>query len=72
MILSYEPLGTVVAVRIGCLLGLGSPFLWRDGLLKLTLEARYLNRPTGSSVESEIWFIGRKSGMVYLARDSKS
>jgi hypothetical protein len=68
MILSYVSQGTVAAARLGCLVGLGSLYLWKDGPLTVTLEERYLVRPSGSSVESEIWFDEVKSGIVYLAR----
>ncbi len=68
MILNYVSIGTVVTAKIGCLLGLGSPFSWKDGLLKITLEERYSIRPSGSSVESQVWFGEHKSGIVYLAR----
>ena len=60
--------GTVVAARVGCFLGMGPPFTWKDGPLLVTLEERYLIRPPGSSVESQIWFGEHKSGIVYLAR----
>lgn len=67
-ILHYVSLGTVVAAKEGCLLGLGSPFLWKDGSLIVTLEERHVTRPSGSSAESQVWFGGHKSGIVYLAR----
>jgi len=67
-ILNYVSVGSVEAAKVGCLLGLGSPFLWKDGALEVVLEERYLIRPTGSSVESEVWFGEHKSGIVYLAR----
>ncbi|KAF2810984.1 uncharacterized protein BDZ99DRAFT_475845 [Mytilinidion resinicola] len=70
IILDYVSGGTVVAAKVGCLLGLGSPFLWKDGPLEVTLMERYKIRPTGSSVESEVWFGEQKSGIVYLARRS--
>ena len=68
MMLNYVSVGTVAAAKIGCLLGLGSLFSWKDGPLKVTLEERYLIRPSGSSVESQVWFDEHKSGIVYLAR----
>jgi hypothetical protein len=70
LILNHASAGTgrVSAAKLGCLLGLGAPFLWKDGPLKLTLEERYSIRPSGSSVESHIWFGEHKSGIVYLAR----
>lgn len=70
MVLSYVSIGIVDAARIGCLLGLGTPFLWRDGSLTVTLEDRHVIRPSGSSVESQVWFDEHKSGVVYLAREA--
>lgn len=69
MVLNHVSVGTVEAAKFGCLLGLGAPFLWRDGPLKVTLEARHVIRPSGSSVESQVWFDQHKSGVVYLARE---
>ncbi|KAH7389436.1 hypothetical protein DE146DRAFT_747597 [Phaeosphaeria sp. MPI-PUGE-AT-0046c] len=68
MILNYSSVGTVLAAKLGCMLGLGSPFSWKDGPLKVTLEERYVIRPSGSSVESQVWFGEQKSGIFYLAR----
>ncbi|KAF2423343.1 hypothetical protein EJ08DRAFT_618944 [Tothia fuscella] len=68
IILTYGSLGTVVAARLGCLLNIGSPFLWQDGSLTVALENNHVTRPSGSSVESLIWFDEHKSGLVYLAR----
>ncbi|KAF2835300.1 hypothetical protein M501DRAFT_462415 [Patellaria atrata CBS 101060] len=70
IILNYISVGTVVAAKVGCLLGLGSLFLWKDGPLKVALQERYLIRHSGSSVESEVWFGEHRSGIVYLARGS--
>lgn len=68
LILTHVSTGTVEAAKEGCLLGLGTPFSWKDGHLKVELTARRYTRPTGSSVESQIWFGEHKSGVVYLAR----
>jgi hypothetical protein len=68
MVLSNVSKGTVAAAKVGCELGLGSPFLWKHGTLTNVLQVRYLNRPSGSSVESEIYFGEVKSGVVYWAR----
>lgn len=72
LILSYLPGGTVVAAQIGFLLGLGSPCLWKDGPLIVELQEKYHTRPSGSPVESHIWFDGHKSGIVYRAKRSLS
>lgn len=68
IILNYSSVGTVGAAKLGCMLGLGSPCSWKDGSLKVTLEERYVIRPSGSSVESQVWFGEHKSGIFYLAR----
>ncbi|KAF2493951.1 hypothetical protein BU16DRAFT_60318 [Lophium mytilinum] len=68
IILDYEVIGTLEAAKVGCLLGLGSPFLWKDGPLEVTLEERHLPLPSGSTVESQLWFGEHKSGIVYWAR----
>jgi hypothetical protein len=68
IILNYSSVGTVVAAKVGCMLGLGSPFSWKDGPLKVTLEEKYAIRPSGFSVESQVWFDEHKSGISYLAR----
>jgi hypothetical protein len=67
-VLKYTSIGTVEAARMGCLLRIGSPFLWKDGSLKVTLEEMYRNRPPRMPVESELWFGEHQSGIVYLAR----
>jgi hypothetical protein len=67
-VLRHTSIGTVEAARMGCLLRIGSPFLWKDGILKVTLEDMYKNRPPRMPVESELWFGERLSGLVYLAR----
>ena len=68
IILHYVSAGTVAAAKVGCLLGLGSPFLWRDGPLHIKLEETYTQRTPWSPVESQVWFDGHKSGIVYKGR----
>ncbi|KAI9713584.1 MAG: hypothetical protein M1820_000966 [Bogoriella megaspora] len=68
MVLNHVSAGTVEAAKVGCLLGVASPFSWKDGSLVVMLTERYHTRPSGSSVESVIWFDDQKSGIVYLAR----
>ncbi|RMZ73305.1 Dihydropteroate synthase [Pyrenophora seminiperda CCB06] len=68
IILNYSSADTVLAAKLGCMLGLESPFLWNDGPLKVTLEERYVIRPSGSSAESQVWFGEHTSGIFYLAR----
>jgi hypothetical protein len=71
-ILKHTSIGSVEAARMGCLLRLGSPFSWKDGSLKVTLEWMNKNRPWGMPVESELWFDEHQSGLVYLARWQQS
>jgi hypothetical protein len=68
MILEHVSAGTVAAAKVGCSLGLGSPFLWKDGPLSLTLEETWTFRMPGMPVESQIWFGEQRSGIVYLGR----
>ena len=68
IILNFVSIGTVEAAKIGCLLGLGSPFSWKDGPLEAKSQERYLNRPLGLSVESQLWFGEHRSGVVYMAK----
>ena len=68
VILDYVSAGTVAAAKAGCLLGLGYPFRWKDGLLRVNLEERYTFRTPCSPPESQIWFGKHKSGIVYKGR----
>lgn len=72
MILGYSSIGTAVAAKLGCMLGLESPFSWRDGPLKVILEERFTVRPRGCLVETEVLFDEQKSGVVYIARAGQS
>ncbi|KAF1948553.1 hypothetical protein CC80DRAFT_431300, partial [Byssothecium circinans] len=68
IILDYVSVGTVETAKVGCLLGIGSTYSWKDGPLKVTLEKRHMIRHSRSPVESLVWFAEHKSGIVYLAR----
>jgi hypothetical protein len=68
IILRYTSQGTVEAARLGCMLGMGTKFLWKDGPLQVVLAERYYTRPPRMPVESELYFGKHKSGVVYLAR----
>jgi hypothetical protein len=72
IILRHVSDGAVAAARFGCLAGIGSPFTWRDGPLYHELQVRYMHRPSGMPVESEIFFDQHKSGIVYVARWGRS
>jgi hypothetical protein len=72
-ILKYVFAGSVATAKIGCLLGLGSVFLWKDGVLNISLEETWTNRTPLSPVESQLWFSESetslvKTGLVYRGR----
>ncbi|KAF1959408.1 hypothetical protein CC80DRAFT_406620, partial [Byssothecium circinans] len=69
IILSYASAGTVAAARIGCLLGIGSPFLWMDGPLRVCLMETCTIRPVGVPVESQAWIDDKSVGIVYRGRN---
>lgn len=71
IILSHVSAGTVAAARIGCVLGIGTPFSWTDGPLDIVLEDRIRNRSPWSPVESQIWFDDVKVGIVYKGQDKE-
>nr|POE72074.1 hypothetical protein CFP56_11950 [Quercus suber] len=71
MTLEHAAIGKVGSAKLGCLLGSGTPFSWRDGPEEVTLATHRLNRPEGGSVESHIWFGEHKSGVVYLLKGPK-
>ncbi|RFU25249.1 hypothetical protein B7463_g11087, partial [Scytalidium lignicola] len=64
-ILGYISSGPVEPAKIGCLLGLGSPFAWRDGRMLIESERVLRNRTDRSPVESQIWFGDYMSGISY-------
>jgi len=68
MILSYASAGTVLAAQIGCLLGVGSPFRWMDGPLKIYLMETCRLRVAGPPVESQLWINKKNVGIVYKGR----
>jgi hypothetical protein len=64
-ILKYVSAGPVAAARIGCQLGLGSVFLWKDGALDISLGTYWRMRTERLPVESQIWFSESEAGLVY-------
>lgn len=66
-ILKYTSAGPVVPARLGCVLGLGSPFLWRDGKLAIEREEANRFRCEEMPVESKIFFDDHMSGVAYKA-----
>jgi hypothetical protein len=67
-ILQHATIGPVAAARLGCVLGLGSPFVWKDCSMKISLEETYTNRTEWSPVESQLWFQESQVGIVYRGR----
>ncbi|KAF4336746.1 hypothetical protein FBEOM_9377 [Fusarium beomiforme] len=55
----------VAAGKLGIELGLGSPFTWLDGRLKINLEEIRRHRTQSSPIESQIFVNGRMSGLSY-------
>lgn len=66
-ILAHVSRGPVEAARLGCVLGLGSPFLWHDGKAKICRKRSDQSRTENSYVESQIWFGEGMSGLAYRA-----
>lgn len=66
-IIKYTSQGPVEAVRMGCILGLGLPFLWKDGDMPLEREEAHRNRSEITPVESQLWFDEYMSGVSYKA-----
>lgn len=64
-ILYYAATSPVSAGRLGCTLGLGSPFPWNESGLKIEIQERKRNRTENSPVESYIMFNGIMSGLSY-------
>jgi hypothetical protein len=64
-ILFHAATSTVSAGRLGCILGLGSPFPWTESGLKIMIQERKGNRTEESPIESQIIFNGMVSGLSY-------
>ncbi|KAI9878950.1 MAG: hypothetical protein M1830_010068 [Pleopsidium flavum] len=56
--------GEIEGARIGCILNLGTPFLWKSGDRPLERVEWWRNRTTGP-LEQQIWFGGCFSGVAY-------
>ncbi|KAI8723148.1 hypothetical protein NCS52_00170000 [Fusarium sp. LHS14.1] len=62
----YQATTSLVASgKLGCELGLGSPFSWVDRGAKIRVEERKRHRFESSPVESQIFFDGVMSGLSY-------
>lgn len=60
------------SAKLGCELGVGSPFSWVDDGLQIRLQEVKRHRMESSPVESQIYFAGTMSGVSYKAeRGSK-
>ena len=65
LILVHISAGPVEAARIGCQLALGSAFTWKSNDCVIKRQEVLNNKPQEFPVESEIWFGGCMSGLVY-------
>lgn len=64
-ILRYVSQGPVDTARVGCILGLGLPFAWKDGKMDVVRETAHRNRHFETPVESQVWFGDHFSGVAY-------
>jgi hypothetical protein len=64
-ILHHATVSLVAAAKLGCELGLGSPFSWVDRGIMIVIEDVKRHRGETSPVESHIMFNGVKSGLSY-------
>ncbi|KAF2471122.1 uncharacterized protein BDR25DRAFT_261554 [Lindgomyces ingoldianus] len=70
VILSHLSVGPVEPARVGCLLGIGSEFTWRDGQASIALEETHTARTPWTPIDSQIWFGPHMSGIVYRGQVS--
>lgn len=64
-ILYYATASLVASAKLGCELGLGSPFSWVDRGVKIRVEEFKRHRFESSPVESHVAFDGVMSGLSY-------
>lgn len=64
-ILYHAATSFVASAKLGCELGLGSPFSWADRGVKITVEEVKRHRFESSPVESRVAFNGVMSGLSY-------
>lgn len=64
-ILYYATASFVASAKLGCDLGLGSPFSWSDKGVKISIQVVKRHRFESSPVESQIFFNGVMSGLSY-------
>lgn len=65
MILRHNSAGSVEGARIGCVLDLGTPFLWKSGNRYLEREEVHRDITARTPMEQHIWFGHFHSGVVY-------
>lgn len=65
MILCQLSSGCIERARVGCMLGIGSPFLWKDGSCDLELKVSRKTKRGLDLPDHEIWFGNHISGVVY-------
>ncbi|KAL6407275.1 hypothetical protein AUP68_10104 [Ilyonectria robusta] len=64
-ILYYATTSLVASAKLGCELGLGSPFSWADRGVKIGVQEFKRHRFESSPVESQVAFNGVMSGLSY-------
>ncbi|KAF4453127.1 hypothetical protein F53441_4124 [Fusarium austroafricanum] len=64
-ILCHATSSLVAAAKLGCELGLGSPFYWTDRGVKIGISEVKRNRHEGSPVESQVILNGVNSALSY-------
>ena len=64
-ILMYTSQGSVEPARMGCALGLGSSFLWKDGKMMIQTVHAHRTRSDSTPVESQIWIDDHIIGIFY-------
>ena len=65
IVLHYAATSPIASAKLGCKLGLGSPFTWVDRHVKIRIEDGKRHRGENSPVESQIILNGAMSGLSY-------
>ncbi|KAF4631208.1 hypothetical protein G7Y89_g6918 [Cudoniella acicularis] len=71
-VLRYVSQGSVEGARMGCALGIGSPFSWTDGRMEIGSERSHRAWVPFRPIESEIYFGDYRSGLAYRGREGTS
>jgi hypothetical protein len=64
-ILRYATASVIAAAKLGCELGLGSPFSWVDRSVAISISETKRHRGESSPVESQLVLNGKASGLSY-------